>query len=271
MPLLNDPSQADITHSLRTVVASHLEKASPSAILLITAHWEEQQTKVSSGPTPDLYYDYYGFPPEAYTFKYPAPGSPTLAHQIITLLQHHGIHATADTTRGWDHGVFVPMLLARPQADIPIIQMSVLASQSPTELFALGQALSSLRDQNIAIIGSGSASFHSFRNFGKATDQAFQNLHAQWSKKLDKAMRLSTAEERFAALKEWKDWEGSQMMHPPGHAEHFSPAIVCAGAAGDLLDEEGDSGDGSDGNRGVDAWTDRMMGFAMQNWIWRTA
>ena len=100
LPLLNDPSQADIAANLRTKAAAEIEKASPSAILLITAHWEERTTKVSAGAKPKLLYDYWGFPSEAYEFKYPAPGSPDIAKQVISLLKQHGVKAEADEERG---------------------------------------------------------------------------------------------------------------------------------------------------------------------------
>ena len=168
---------------------------------------------------------------------------------------------SSEHDQGWDHGVFVPLLLARPEADIPVLQMSVLSSQRPSELFKLGQALAPLRDENIAIIGSGSASFHNMRHFfsGLAHDPAFKAQHAAWRKTLDSALRIPVAEERSSALERWRDWDGSSTMHPPGRAEHFSPLIVCAGAAGDF----------NDSTQVIEGWEDSMAGLNMQNWVWK--
>ena len=99
--------------------------AKPSAILIVTAHWEAEVPSFTSGLTPALIYDYYGFPPETYALQYPASGQPTLAAQAAQLLQQAGISALADPEYGWDHGVFIPLKVMYPQADIPVVAMSL--------------------------------------------------------------------------------------------------------------------------------------------------
>src|SRR5690606_5967130 len=109
-------------------------------------------TTILSSPAPGMLYDYYGFPPESYEFKYPAPGSPALAARINQLLNQEGIASALDDQRGYDHGVFVPLLLMYPSADIPVIQISLLSSLDPAAEIAVGRALAPLRDEGVLII-----------------------------------------------------------------------------------------------------------------------
>jgi len=257
MPLLGDPSQKQLATSMRKKAPEvmHLNSNPPKAIVLLTAHWEEHITTISSGPAPELLYDYGGFPAEAYEFKYPAPGSPEVAAKVRERLAEAGIESRLDLKRGWDHGVFVPMLLIRPQADIPIVQMSVLASQSPKELYALGKALEPLRDENIAILGSGSAGFHNFRLFfgGGGSKGEAKATHSIWTKTLHDSIAESDPVVRGGKLEKWRDWEGAYSAHPRNAAEHFSPLIVCAGAAG---------------HGTAKGWVDEMVGWNMETFYW---
>jgi aromatic ring-opening dioxygenase catalytic subunit (LigB family) len=179
MPLLGDSVQEQLAQSMRTKVPSVLKLGTPEApqaIVLVTAHWETDTITISSGNNPQLYYDYGGFPDAAYKFKYPAPGSRKVAELVRDALKEQGINSTFDATRGWDHGVFVPMMLVNPKADVPIVQVSVLGSQDPKGLYEMGVALAPLRDQNIAIIGSGSASFHKYA-FASFRSVRMANFH----------------------------------------------------------------------------------------------
>jgi len=136
---------------------------------------------------------------------------------------------------GWDHGVFVPMLLIHPAADIPIVQVSVLSSEDPAQHYLMGQALASLRDSNIAIIGSGFASFHNIRLMfgGMTSDPAFQTRNAEWNNAITDAVSEADMEKRRAKLESWRKFPGAFEMHPRYGAEHFLPLIVCAGAGGE--------------------------------------
>ncbi|KGQ12776.1 4,5-DOPA dioxygenase extradiol-like protein [Beauveria bassiana D1-5] len=185
MPLLNDPGHKTIIASLRNRVPEILRLSSPdhrpSAIILVTAHWTTRHPSISSGPSPSLLYDYYGFPPETYN----------LSARVFEAMAAEGLSPTLDTTRGWDHGVFVPLTLAVPDADIPIVQVSVLQSEDPEQHLRMGRALAALRDDNVAIVGSGFASFHnipvmqSLRGFGSMSADpkwlAFKERTDEWN------------------------------------------------------------------------------------------
>ena len=128
----------------------------------LSAHWEETSHTVFTSPSPPLLFDYYGFPPEAYQLSWPAPGAPAVAERVQRLLSAAGLPSTTDARRGYDHGVFVPMLVAFPDASVPTTQVSLLSSLDPAAHVALGKALAPLRDDNILILGSG----FSFHNLG---------------------------------------------------------------------------------------------------------
>jgi aromatic ring-opening dioxygenase catalytic subunit (LigB family) len=136
---------------------------------------------------------------------------------------------------GWDHGVFVPMLLINPKADIPIVQLSVMPSESPAQHYAMGRALSSLRDSGVAIVGSGMPTFHNLRILysGGANDRGVKTRNAQWSETLTNAVNTEDVEERGKKLDSWREWVGAKEAHPVGGVEHFLPLLVCAGAAGE--------------------------------------
>ncbi len=136
----------------------------PEAILVISAHWEENIATVQGGESPPMLYDYYGFPEQAYEINYPAPGNPALAEKICAILAKSGVVSSINETRGFDHGLFIPLKMIYPEADIPSMQISLLHSLDAKAHIALGQALRPLMDENILIIGSG-FSFHNLRAF----------------------------------------------------------------------------------------------------------
>ena len=137
--------------------------------------------------------------------------------------------------QGWDHGVFVPMLLINPAANIPIIQLSVLSSSSASEHFAMGQTLSSLRESGVAIIGSGMPTFHNLRMMfsGGANGKEFKRRNGQFSEILTNTIKMENSKERGKQLEGWRDWVGAKEAHPTYGVEHFLPLIVCAGAGGE--------------------------------------
>lgn len=262
MPLLGAPTQKQLAHSMRTRVPQILRTAEgsdaskrPSAIVLVTAHWETKKVQISSNKQHSLLFDYYGFPPESYKYTYDAPGSPELAQKVQELLKKKHIPSELDDKRGWDHGVFVPMLLIHPKADIPVVQVSVLASQDPAELYALGEALAPLRDANIAIIGSGSASFHNIRLMisGSQGDVMSEQRQRHWNQQVDNAVMQPDSAKRRAALLQWRNWDFAYEAHPRNGSEHFSPLVVCAGAAGDEAGK---------------AWSDPFAEWEMRTYYW---
>jgi aromatic ring-opening dioxygenase catalytic subunit (LigB family) len=203
----------------------------PSAILVISAHWESPVPTITGGLAPSLFYDYYGFPEEAYRIVYPAPGEPQLARRIHQLLQDQAITAGLDDRRGFDHGLFIPLKIMYPEAAIPCIQLSLLTSLRPDEHIRLGKALRQLRRENLLIIGSG-FSFHNLEAFfqppteeTRAANEAFEKwLFDTFS---DKGLR---EEERERRLLDWDLAPGARFCHP--REEHLLPLHVCYGIAG---------------------------------------
>lgn len=229
MPLLGDKDHAGLTNFLRDGIKNHVNFKEIKAIILVTAHWEESKVTISSGEHHDLYFDYYGFPPESYLYKYNAPGDPQLAKHVQETLKKNGIDSKLDPKRGWDHGVFVPMMLLNPSADIPIIQISVLRNQDPEAHYKLGQVLQQFRKEGVAIIGSG-MSYHNMRQF-----MTSRHLKEVINKDFDNFLyNACTADEdiRKERLMSWREQPGATDAHPMGAAEHFMPLIVVAGAGG---------------------------------------
>ena len=160
LPLLNEPGHAAMNRFLRGFPAT-IEK--PDAIVVISAHWEEPVIAITAAASPPLLFDYYGFPAETYEYRYPAPGNPELAGRVAGLLQGAGIDSRLDHQRGFDHGIFVPLMMMYPEADIPCIQISLAASLDAAEHVRIGQALSCAeRQENLLILGSG-FSFHNMQ------------------------------------------------------------------------------------------------------------
>lgn len=228
MPLLNEPSHKHLTQFFSSA-ASSLKLGKPDAILVISAHWETDVPTVNTSDNPGLLYDYYGFPPASYQIKYPAPGSPSLAAQVIELLQQAGITAATDKNRPFDHGMFVPLKLIYPDADIPCVQLSLLNSLDPEQHIAIGKALAPLRKQNILILGSG-MSFHNMQAFFNRTlntEKRYLDFH-HWL--IDTCCNPDlTAQEREQKLIEWHQVTGGKFSHP--REEHLLPLHVCYGAA----------------------------------------
>lgn len=203
--------------------------ASPRAILLVTAHWLAEQPSVSSAAHPDMLYDYYGFPPHTYQLTYPAPGAPALAEQVAGLLRSAGFAPVLDGERGFDHGTFIPLKVAFPDADIPVLQMSLLQSLDAGAHLRLGQALAPLREQGVLIVGSG-MSWHNQAAYGKASSTASAQRFDDW---LVDTLAQPCAE-RLQLLSDWAAASAphGHFAHPPGREEHLLPLHVAAGAAG---------------------------------------
>ena len=138
---------------LKSIPSSLPEK--PKALLVVSAHWEEQEFTVSTAASPDMIYDYSGFPAHTYELNYPAPGAPDLANRVQELMVEQGLDAPLKSSRGYDHGVFVPLLVAFPDADIPILTLSLTRDLSPEKHLKVGKAISQLREEGVLIIGSG--------------------------------------------------------------------------------------------------------------------
>jgi 4,5-DOPA dioxygenase extradiol len=225
LPLLGDGLHCDMADFLVRITS---EIGRPSSILVISAHWEERDAVITGAGRPPLIYDYYGFPEEAYEILYDAPGDPDLARKILALLDHAGIPARIDDHRGFDHGLFVPLTIMYPLADIPCVQLSLNRNLDPAYHIRMGNALSDLRKENILVLGSG-FSFHNLGEFFRSDppvpdkrNDAFQ----QWL--IDACTDAAIpAAERTRRLVEWEKAPAARYCHP--REEHLLPLHVCAG------------------------------------------
>ncbi|TXK31082.1 dioxygenase [Ottowia sp. GY511] len=206
--------------------------ATPKAIVLVTAHWLAPQPTLTGAARPGMLFDYYGFPPHTYELSYPAPGAPALAERVRGLLADAGIAATVDTQRGYDHGTFIPLKVAFPHADVPVLQVSLLGSLDAQAHIDYGRALAPLRDEGVLIIGSG-MSYHNMRGYG---DPRSTPVSAEFDRWLTDTVALPAAE-RNTRLAQWDTASGpaGRLSHPPRAEEHLLPLHVVAGAAGDSV------------------------------------
>jgi aromatic ring-opening dioxygenase catalytic subunit (LigB family) len=202
-----------------------LPTSEPKALLAISAHWEEAQPTVITSARPPMLYDYYGFPPESYRITWPAPGHPAIAERVRQLLAGAGLESGANDGRGFDHGTFVPLKLAYPEANVPTVQLSLKQGLDPAEHLAIGRALAPLRDEGVFIIGSG-MTFHNLRAFGSADARPTSEAFDAW---LRETATLE-ASERDRRLAGWADAPSARKAHP--REEHLLPLMVVAGAAG---------------------------------------
>lgn len=211
----------DLRRSLEGILPSL--PAIPTAIVVISAHWEAPAVTIASGSSPGLIYDYGGFPAHTYQLTHPAPGHPAVAARVDALLTAADIEHVLDPARGWDHGVFVPLKVMDPDAKVPIVAMSLRADLDPTSHLELGRALAPLRDEGVLILGSGS-SFHNFAQFGSPRSVEFDD----WLN----ATVVATRAERWQALVEWTSAPAARIAHT--REEHLMPLMVAVGAASDL-------------------------------------
>lgn len=197
----------------------------PRAILIVSGHWETPDVTVHVGAAPGLLFDYYGFPPHTYRLRYDAPGAPDVARRAADLLRAEGRTVAEDATRGWDHGVFVPLMVMAPDATIPVAQLSLRADLDPADHIAIGRALAPLRDEGVLIVGSG-MSFHNLRARGaQVTDVA-----AEWDAALSAAVTDPDPAARAARVADWANLPHARFAHP--EAEHLLPLMVALGAGG---------------------------------------
>lgn len=201
-----------------------LPKTPPKALVVVSAHWEERVPTVQSSARPPMLYDYYGFPPESYTITWPAPGAPDVAARVRALLDGAGFETAEDPSRGFDHGTFVPLKLAYPDADVPALQLSLVKGLDPSVHLAMGRALAPLRDEGVFVVASG-MSYHNLRAFGPHAAPAAAAFDA-W---LGETVTLAP-EARDARLARWTDAPRARAVHP--REEHLLPLMVAAGAAG---------------------------------------
>ena len=200
--------------------------APPKALLVVSGHWEEPVFTASAAAQPRLIFDYSGFPEHTYRLTWPAPGDPELAERVAGLLSQAGLPAGLSANRGFDHGVFVPLKVAFPEAKIPVVTLSLAASLDPALHLAAGRALAPLRDEGVLIVGSG-MSFHNLRAYLRPETAERARAFDSW---LTRAVE-SPAAERIALLTGWREAPFAAFAHP--REEHLIPLMVAAGAGGD--------------------------------------
>ena len=209
--------------SLKALPAQLPER--PRAVLAVSGHWEEPEFTVSSAAQPGMVYDYYGFPEHTYHISYPAPGDPALAARVRELAASAGIAMGDDPARGFDHGTFSMMQPIRPEADLPVVSLSMKIGYDPAAHLALGRALAPLRDEGVVIMGSG-LSYHNLRMFDVRA--------AEPSRQFDGWLRHSLIdlepEARANAMLGWEQAPYARVTHP--REDHLIPLMVAVGAAG---------------------------------------
>jgi aromatic ring-opening dioxygenase catalytic subunit (LigB family) len=196
----------------------------PRAVLVISGHWEESEFTVQASPRPPMYYDYGGFPDFTYHIQYPAPGSPEVAARVGELLGDAGIKAAFDDRRGFDHGTFTPLYVMYPDADVPVLQLSLKRRYDPAAHLAVGRALAPLRDEGVLIVGSG-LSYHNLRNLGPGGAAPSREFE-EW---LTQTVTRSAPAERAGRLLAWEQAPSARASHPS--EDHLIPLMVAAGAA----------------------------------------
>jgi aromatic ring-opening dioxygenase catalytic subunit (LigB family) len=196
----------------------------PKAVLVVTSHWEEDEFMVSSGTAPGMIYDYGGFPAHTYQVKYPAPGLPELAQRVADLAAKSGHAVRLDPLRGYDHGTFSMLYPVFPEADMPVVQLSIKHGYDPKTHMEIGRALAPLRDEGVLIIGSG-LSYHNLRQFGPGGQMASHEFDA-W---LQHVLLKLTPAERKVALMHWSEAPYARLAHP--REDHLVPLMVALGAA----------------------------------------
>ncbi|MDO9436740.1 class III extradiol ring-cleavage dioxygenase [Hydrogenophaga sp.] len=200
--------------------------ARPKAVLVITGHWEAPRFSVSTAEHPPMDYDYSGFPEHTYRLQYPAPGSPALAQRVQTLLSQAGIPCDGDATRGFDHGTFVPLSLMYPQADVPVVLLSLKSDYDAAEHIRVGEAIAPLRDEGVLIIGSG-LTYHNMSGFGRSGSTPVAEAFEAY---LQSAVSQPDPAVRAQMLVQWTSAPAARLAHP--REDHLLPLMVVAGAAG---------------------------------------
>ena len=198
----------------------------PSSVLMVSAHWENDPLTVSATRTVPLFYDFYGFPQRYYEVEYPAPGAPQLADEVEKLLSDAGQPVTRDESRGLDHGAYVPLVEMYPDADIPVLQIS-MPTLDPRELYDIGLRLAPLRDQGVLIVGSG-FSTHNLRemNWHAGPDGHPPTWSVEFDRWLDDTLRSRDVD---ALIDFQRTAPAAHIAHP--RTEHFAPLFLSMGAA----------------------------------------
>ena len=201
----------------------------PRAIVIVSAHWESQELLVNANPQPETWHDFGGFPAALFAVQCPAVGLPELSGEVAALLNAAGLPAKTTTQRPFDHGVWVPLSLMYPNADIPIVQISLPTRAGPALQTRVGQALASLRDHNVLIIGSGSIT----HNLRELDWHAGPESVEPWAKAFRDWMIEKLASNDEAALHDYRAQAPNAVRNHPSD-EHLLPLYFARGAGGEF-------------------------------------
>jgi 4,5-DOPA dioxygenase extradiol len=206
-------------------LAAELPK--PKAIVIVSAHWESNELLVSGNPQPETWHDFGGFPQALFDVQYPAPGNPQLAAEVVELLKSDGLPARIDAKRPFDHGVWVPLSLMYPQADIPVVQVSLPTRGGPALQTRVGHALASLREHGVLLIGSGSIT----HNLRELDWHAGPESVEPWAQAFRDWMIEKLAANDETALHDYRQQAPNAVRNHPSD-EHLLPLYFARGAGG---------------------------------------
>jgi len=202
----------------------------PRAVVVVSAHFMTTRPAVDADPKPKMIYDFGGFPDELYTMQYPAPGEPDLAKRAAGLMHEAGLNPALVGSRGFDHGTWVPMKMIYPQAQVPVVQVAVQPRENATHHYKVGQALRTLADEGVAIVGSGSAThnLYEFFNSRHGPDDEAEGWVAEFGEWLNDKVSKGDLD----ALLDYRAQAPSAVLNHPTD-EHLMPLFVALGAAGE--------------------------------------
>ena len=201
----------------------------PKAIVIVSAHWESSELLVGGNPQPETWHDFGGFPRALFEVQYPAPGSPQLATEVVELLKTDGLPARIDAKRPFDHGVWVPLWLMYPQADVPVVQVSLPTRGGPALQTRVGHALASLRERGVLLIGSGSIT----HNLRELDWHAGPESVEPWAKAFRDWMIEKLEANDEAALHDYRQQAPNAVRNHPSD-EHLLPLYFARAAGGEF-------------------------------------
>ena len=203
----------------------------PTAIIVISAHYDTPTTEVTAADKLETIHDFGGFPPELYRIQYHARGSPPLARDVAGLIEAAGTPARLSPNRGLDHGAWIPLSLMFPRADVPVLQVSINSRRSPEEHFALGRLLRTLRDAGTLVLGSGGAT-HNLALYAHARGRDDDSTPPEWVEAFNEWTAGAVVARRFDDLFRYSERAPYAAQNHPT-AEHYLPLFVTLGAAYD--------------------------------------
>lgn len=221
-------------HNFLKTLGKKFEK--PKAIVVFSAHYESDIIEIASNSKMSTIHDFGGFPAELYKMTYSVSGSPELALDILKLFSELNFETKINPKRGLDHGAWVPLKLMFPNADIPVIQISLQVNENAIYHYKIGRIISQLQEQNILIIGSGGLTHNLMAAFQNMNSQNKEKNTPIWVEKFSDEIHQRLINQDIAALINWHNLEYAQENHPS--FEHFIPLLIALGTAGESFESQ---------------------------------